>query len=359
MNSLIALTAALVPLTQGVSVSSVQFLGNLVPSPDDNTVRDLGFVGSIGGKNILTFGDTNVCSNASTFTNCGVPVAANSAGRIQSPTTFRDTPDQNNPQMFCKYFSDEDPGNRITNIIATSGTDGVLYFLPILRNLNAPDSVYAIGAGVAHITFTVDGSGTPVWDGSKEPHYGDKSAFISNDLKYIYALGGCNATVAGGSYVFVSRVPLANATSLSAHQYWNGQAWTSTRINANSAAALKETSGSLITADNQGQIAWNKYLNKYIWLQQGVSIRTADNAQGPWTPAQSLFSTGSYAPCSGYTYSPTYDTLWYSGDQTFVTHVTCINGPIQSFKEPDVFAAFKTTMYVVRSKVLMRFLQKS
>jgi hypothetical protein len=115
MASLIAvlITALAVNSVTAFTIQSAIFLGNVTPTPNDNSIRDLGWTGRIGSTIIDIFGDSFQCDNYYYQTACGplyYPLYANSAGIELSPTSFRDSPDSSSPGYFCDYFSDEDPG---------------------------------------------------------------------------------------------------------------------------------------------------------------------------------------------------------------------------------------------------------
>lgn len=114
MASLIAVLAIALAVNS-VTASTIQsavFLGNVTPTPNDNSIRDLGWTGRIGSTIIDVFGDSFQCDNSYYQTHCGPlyhPLYTNAAGIELSPTSFRDSPDSSTPGYFCHYFSDEDP----------------------------------------------------------------------------------------------------------------------------------------------------------------------------------------------------------------------------------------------------------
>ena len=115
MASFIALlvTALAVSRATAFTIQSAVFLGNVTPTPNDNSIRDLGWTGRIGSTVIDVFGDSFQCDNSYYETNCGplsYPLYTNAAGIELSPTSFRDSPDSSTPGYFCDYFSDEDAG---------------------------------------------------------------------------------------------------------------------------------------------------------------------------------------------------------------------------------------------------------
>lgn len=103
------------------TVESAVFLGNVTPSPNDQTVRDNGYTGKIGNTIINTWGDTFQCDDAYYQTNCqlagGHYVYTNAGSDELSPTTFRDEPKSSQPDYFCRYQFGEDA---TTNALGTS-----------------------------------------------------------------------------------------------------------------------------------------------------------------------------------------------------------------------------------------------
>jgi hypothetical protein len=221
--------AALPLLASAFSVQSAIFLGNVTTSPDDNSIRDLGWSGKIGNTIIASFGDSFQCDDATNQVNCG-PLSyflyTNAAGIEKSQTTFQDSPSSSTPGYFCDYFDDEDAvtnGLGISNVVPTSSTTGALYTFSFRRNVG--DNPPSVGAGVA--TVALSASGVPSctrlshswWSGLTEPWYGVDTAWLSADGSYIYAMGPANTTNAGGNYQYMARVPVGQASDLASYQF--------------------------------------------------------------------------------------------------------------------------------------------
>ena len=80
----------------------------------------------------------------------------------------------------------------------------------------------------------------------------------------MYLYGGANNTLFYDG-VYVARVRHENQQDLSKYQYWNGKAYTSSRLynpSETQAVLKKEYNG-------QGQITWNPYLQKYLYIYTG------------------------------------------------------------------------------------------
>lgn len=103
------------------------------------------------------------------------------------------------------------------------------------------------------------------WDATKEPYYGDHSSVLGQD-GYVYAYGGGNTTLFYDG-LYLTRVPHASQTDLSAYEYWNGTQYTPDRIYNPS-----ETEAVLQGGSTQGMITWNPYLNSYLYIYTGRSI---------------------------------------------------------------------------------------
>lgn len=100
--------------------------------------------------------------------------------------------------------------------------------------------------------------------------------------------------------MYAARVTKSSPTTQSTYQYWNGTAWTSTRlINPNSYT----TSPAVIPGISGGSIFWSAYYNKYVYLTSSpftgaIFANTADNPSGPWSAKNTIFqgSLNIYGP---------------------------------------------------------------
>lgn len=151
-----AVLALASPLIVSAQVASAEFLGNVTSSNTQN-IRDLGFAGTIGKVSINTYGDTLTCGDGKepdriAQKNCMVLHANSAAYSTDDPKFITDfNLDKNgNSQIFCGYFPHETPemdyGMGITNVVPTSDTAGVLYFL---KNHRPGGNNDIVGAGVA------------------------------------------------------------------------------------------------------------------------------------------------------------------------------------------------------------------
>jgi hypothetical protein len=323
--------------------STLTHTGNYSNAYNPNTSRDLGFVGKIGGSVINSFGDTGLCPPGQTCP----PIAANSAGLSLSPTSYKDTPDSSKPSQFCKYFSDEPAdkwGMGITNVVPVSTTTGVIFTLPNYRGPGTPFGGSIVGAGTGVVAID-SSTGAPtclrtshyIWDGPTEPWYGDHSAFLDASGQYVYAMGGSNVTNSGGSYLWLARVPVGQTFNTSAYQYWNGFVYGNARIKALQQYSLIDTSSKSVQDGGQGQVKYNRYLGKFVYvytlssdLSTEVRMRTATQPQGPWSDPITI--ADSKNNCAGLTYGVVYDDNWYANDQSVVIRYTCSTAYQQSVK---------------------------
>jgi hypothetical protein len=106
------------------------------------------------------------------------------------------------------------------------------------------------------------------WNAAEEPFWGDHTSLLASDGN-VYLFGGTNTTLFYDG-VYVARVPHASQQDLSAYEYWNGSAYTPDRIYNPS-----ETQAVLGPNSSQGQIAWNPYLNLYLYVYTGDLCKTS------------------------------------------------------------------------------------
>jgi hypothetical protein len=142
-------------------VASIQPLGEVL-STNAELIRDLGFSGRIGDTWINSYGDVLICGDGSREdrekqSNPWILVSNCAALGTEDPTRVVDinlAPGRR-AQMFCPLLPDELPACDyavgITNVIPTSDTTGVMYFL---KNYRQGGINTMVGAGVAVVDIT-------------------------------------------------------------------------------------------------------------------------------------------------------------------------------------------------------------
>lgn len=341
--------------TLPISVSCVELLGD-VHSTTTYVKRDLGFPGQIGPNILLTYGDT-MYSDAKYsdlwrgMTSDSVALATHDPIKVLD-VNLCEVNNQSFPDQFCPLLAEygEDPSCwscGITNVIETAPGQGILYYL--LNN--RPDGKNnLIGAGIA--TISVSDTYPPIpsltrlpgqqywWDASCEPWYGDVGSIYASD-GYIYAYGHAQDL----PWVYLTRVPLQNATSLSFYEYWNGENWQSERLydmgekegvfwQIKYAPNCKNHTGEFTDPRrSQGQVVWSAYYSCYLfvycdnWMDNKVLAMTAQKPEGPWSEAVTLYqATPITAGSSIYAAvpHPYYDVTGRTLVVTFTNHPNCI-----------------------------------
>ena len=250
------------------------FIGNVtsINTPDD--VRDLGYQGQIGDVWINTFGDTIPCKKAwPTQAGCFGIEASNSAGIPVNTTSFNtiDANKKHRTTSFCPRIDGEAPGFGLglTNVVPTSSSAGIVYIYAINRDKNAHSPA---GSGVGIITINHEGKpicsrpNGPMWQ-IHEPHYGDHSAVLGSD-GYIYAYGGGRASDCPPApkhclnYLWLARVPQAQAANISAYEYWNGSEFSPERL-------YNPSSKSSVMYGGQGTVIYSPFYKKYMYFKPG------------------------------------------------------------------------------------------
>ena len=129
--------------------------------------------------------------------------------------------------MFCGLLPEEKPEHEyavgITNVVETSETTGIVYFL---KNYRAGGINRMVGAGVAVVDVsgefpTCRRLGEYWWDAKCEPWYGDHSAVVGPD-HWTYVYGGVNEDKSNPTFydgMYLCRVPHGAETELSKYEY--------------------------------------------------------------------------------------------------------------------------------------------
>ncbi|KAF2501246.1 hypothetical protein BU16DRAFT_577447 [Lophium mytilinum] len=257
--------------------------------------RDSGFPGTVGTKSFTMNYDTSLCDTDET-SNC-VFVATNSfVDHTANPAIVHDPP---NGMNLCNTG---DQLGWVTNVIGVNSTHGVGFFTNI-THANGAESAH----GSRPIIMDVSND-TPVctnidnavefWTLSNHAAYSNGGVINGTD-GYIYLYGTNNTDI------YLARVLLnvKSVSSLSAYQYWNGDAFVSDESAAT--PVLTNTYG--------GSPFFSTHYNSYVYLSEaayfaGVLAARADQPQGPFSSFTNLFNDpdrgGVYLPYA----LPQYDT---------------------------------------------------
>jgi hypothetical protein len=260
-----------------IRATSIRFLGE-VHSATTFVKRDLGFQGQLGEYVLLSYGDT--LYSDSQYSDTWRGMASDSIALATHDPLWVVDPvlDSNGyPPQFCPLISGfgEDPsecGMGITNVVETFPNQGIMFFL-LNHRPNGTNNL--MGAGVASIT--IDESEYPPvphlqrlppqfwWDAKSEPWYGDICALRWNDYVYAYGHG-----IEGNPYVYLTRVPVVEATNLECYEYWNGDSWQSERLDG---TAVGEKEG-VFWQINQGQVIWSTHFTCFLLVYCGTCPET-------------------------------------------------------------------------------------
>ena len=161
---LVFMIPLLVSAQPSFTVTSAVINGNIT-STNTEDIRDLGFSGIIGTTPLNVYGDTIICGNGSEYDRYyqvpPFPIYGANSAAFPSKTNKQSITDFNlnsvgSAQQFCPFNSMEVPnsdyGMGITNVVATSSTEGILYFLKNYRPNPAFNDI--IGAGVAVVDIS-------------------------------------------------------------------------------------------------------------------------------------------------------------------------------------------------------------
>jgi hypothetical protein len=310
--------------------ANVSYLGTL-GYDDPEIARDLGFSGVVNGQIVWTFGDTLLRPpDGGSALFCSSDSAA--LGDLLHPLAVHD---KNLTSSGCTrewipYDASEiasGGGGRFgeggTNVIEYAPGKGLVWFL---KNDRGTGGAGIVGAGVA--TVTADASGPvatrvddTMWT-SYEPWWGDVGVTYDalDQSAYVFGHGPSSAMLDG--YVFLAKVPAAQATDVSAYQYWDASAgaWTTRRFSNGQLGTLALTSAQALFplhALGQSNAFWSTYYNTWMFVYgtsfgySDVMVMTAPRLEGPWTKGFSIASTCPNNICGAIRYAivphPEYD----------------------------------------------------
>lgn len=119
---------------------------------------------------------------------------------------------------------------------------------------------------------------------------------------------------------------MSQVFNTSAYQYWNGFVYGNARIQAAQQYSLIDTTKTSITDGGQGQVKYNKYLGLFVMVYSDANIwahevlmRTSPSPEGPWSPKQVIYNTGTACNSLYGTYGIVYDDNWWVE--------LCVTGP--------------------------------
>jgi len=300
-----------------LKVASATFLGD--QKSDLPVVRDLGFVGKIGNTTIHTYGDT-LSSVPGQFYMTSDSSSIGTDDPLFVRNTQRTEDGQHPTDMVSPHhnYSETNTTDAFggTNVIPTSGKDGMMFFL---KNHRPGGNNTIIGAGVAsvHLSHSRNVSTERLceywWDGQAgEPWYGDIGGYSDSEYIYGYGHGGMGEGFNNHMHVYLNRVPISGWKELSNWEYYDGSTstWSKNRIyNPTDKQALhwNDAEGPA-WAVAQGQMVWSPYYNKILWvftmaMNDAVFARTADRPEGPWSKEVKLYDVkrkteGSFVYCA-------------------------------------------------------------
>jgi hypothetical protein len=266
--------------------SEVPELGAL-SLPSVVTGRDNGLSASVGNRTLWIFNDT-------LMTVYGVDGfsyrSATAAWGNGASLDLHDTLDPNGaPYQLIPYTAAELASNRDggpnerfamwSGSVIADGPESAVIFYRYLKVHAGYLRWDVLGAGSAHITAgQVVASRDPgLLFAAPEPPLSVGGIVVDGYL-YLYA---CEITPCQ-----VARAPVSQATTHDAWRVWDGTGW-----------SLDLTAGQSVLPDVPGElsVSFNPYLNQYLAvhsvpLSNEVVFNTAPAPEGPWSPAQHLFT---------------------------------------------------------------------
>jgi len=338
----VAVAIASVNATIAVDITSVTVLGNISDTHLANWTlqRDGGAYGSLGGKIVIYYSDTDYYYNGvwrlPFYDNT---VAIGHVGQPLNVTT---------PQRYgIPYTAAENAYNTQYNLSprvvlwATSGVvevspgNGVLftakgYYGSNVKTNSTTNQTYTVptpNAGIVLSTVVIGSDGFPVATRVSDvpffpptgPSYGGLTSAKDSNFLYLY---GCDDRGGHNYNVFVARAPLANATVLSAFQYYDASIKTWGSVSP----MINETSKAVFTqyAGLNGNIYYSTYHGMWLMFYNtggdySVYYSTAPAPQGPWAAGIKVY-TAPIPPYPNYIYATIATNLYdATGKSAYIT----------------------------------------
>jgi len=327
----VAVAIVSVNATIAVNVTSVIVLGNQTNNLPVNWTlqRDGGAVGSLGGKIVWYFSDTGYYYNGAmkgfydntvSIGNVTQPLNVSTPERYGIPYTATEsaynTQYKNSPRIVIWPTS---------GVVEVSPGFGVIfvkkgYYGSATKTNQTTNETYTVptpDAGMVLSTVVIGADGYPVATRVSDqpffpntgPNYGDLAS--AKDSIYIYLFSIDNQ--GGNNYnVFVARALLANATVLSAYQYYDA----SSKSYGAVSPMVNETTKAVFTQylGLNANIYYSTYHGMWImWYGTGgghsVFYSSAPAPEGPWAKGIKVYTSPLPIPLN-YTYAVTGNNLY-------------------------------------------------
>jgi hypothetical protein len=285
--------------------ASVEYLGR--QDYGTEVARDLGFSGVLNGQSVWTFGDTLLPDGNGGY----ALVASDSVGLGDSSNPLRvyDRADSSGPTEWIPLNDAENANGGLgrygmggTNVIEYAPGQGLVWYLKNDRGSNGQGIV---GAGVATVGIGPYGpiatrASDTMW-GPTEPWWGDNGATYNPLDGKVYVYGHGPAPFSNN--VYLARATAANATDVSAYEYWDqsAQVWTPRRFSLSGAFGTVVLSDALAIFPNgelgQSNAFWSNHYNTWMYVAganvgySDIMVSTAPSLEGPWTTPVTIAST--------------------------------------------------------------------
>ncbi|MDI5973763.1 DUF4185 domain-containing protein [Streptomyces sp. SL13] len=328
--------------------ASVEYLGAQDYGTD--VARDLGFSGVVNGQSVWTYGDTLVPNGSG-----GYALSASDSvglGDSSNPLRVYDTVNSSGwPSEWIPLNAAENANGGLsrygmggTNVVEYAPGKGLVWYL---KNDRGTDGQGIVGAGVATVTAGPGGAvatrtSDTTW-GPTEPHWGDVGVTYNPLDGKVYVYG--HGPDPYGLNVYLARASAAQATDVSAYEYWNqsAQAWTNLRFSLSGALGTVKLSDDLALFSHQelGQsnAFWSNHFNTWMFVAGAnvgytdIMVMTAPALEGPWTAPVTVASTCPGNVCSAIRYAiaphpeydPTGETILVTWTDSNVVHTARIH----------------------------------
>jgi hypothetical protein len=149
---------------------------------------------------------------------------------------------------------------------------------------------------------------------SFEPWWGDVGVTYDALDQNAYVFGHGPSSAQLSNYVFLAKVPAAQATDVGAYQYWNAatSSWTTQRFANGQLGTVNVSSAQALFPENalgQSNAFWSTYYNTWMFVYgtsfgySDVMVMTAPNLEGPWTHGFTIASTCPNGQCRAVRYA--------------------------------------------------------
>jgi hypothetical protein len=264
----------------------------VLPLSAQEVGRDGGQSGMVGGKLLFAFGDTFLTA-PNAIDKSSVLSATAGWSTPDAPLALVENMDGGEPAQLIPYTADEIALNKSDDLngwalwpgaVIDLGTSEALVTFQRIKRMSNPSGFASMGVGTAHIAVDAPIATRDPADLFAPPEPLFQPAFALDGDVYAWSCASTGFLAVGCQ---LGRAPIAQATTRSAYEFFDGTAWQSDIANA------------AVVIDRGGtpSVSYNEHLGRYLAvtceiLSSTFLLRTAPAVEGPWDDGVEIVPDG-------------------------------------------------------------------